>query len=343
MRAHPFGVNAKNCDARHRVLLIWSSMLWFTSLKGVSMITKQNIVCGAISMCFLIMPSDVPNPRYTTLEPNKHTFGMMQSVKREFTVNEMCDIVDKMWRQLTNILKGALQKYRDPQKGYSATFDDFHGHIFSDEEYSAGPVDMEDIGEGEVSQQIWNVLFPILNGINVHVRLFLQRCFNVDNVDISPFAEAFSQDVRSLLKRFLAYMPRQKNTGNPEENNGDNNINDNDEDDDNSGVIHDKATTLTAVQDGMIKDIIHAAGCEEEDDNASENEEEVVEGFVQSIYGTTGTTAEMAGNFGNMITATISNKHEWPLLLQTALADLVMKNRDKGSTTSNQKFKGLNA
>ena len=161
-------------------------------------------------MCFLVMRSDVPNPRYTTSESNKHTFGMMRTIKREFTVNEMCDIVDKMWRQVRNLLKGTLKKYHGPQKGYLATFNDFHGHIFGTSDSLGGPVDVTDAAEGDVSQKIWDTLFPILNGINKHMSSFLKGCFNVEEADLSPFAAAFTHDVTSILDRFVAYLPKKR-------------------------------------------------------------------------------------------------------------------------------------
>ena len=51
----------------------------------------------------------------------------------------------------------------------------------------------------------------------------------------------------------------------------------------------------------------------------------------------------MAANFGNLIMSTNNNKNEWPTLLRAAFVDLIMKHREKGSTTTDQKFKGLNS
>ena len=65
--------------------------------------------------------------------------------------------------------------------------------------------------------------------------------------------------------------------------------------------------------------------------------------YLLSSDGDADTAADMAANFGNMIMSTSNNKHEWPALLQAAFADLVMKHQDKGSTTTDQKFKGLNS
>ena len=92
----------------------------------------------------------------------------------------------------------------------------------------------------------------------------------------------------------------------------------------------------------MIEDIIAAAGTDKEDHTES-TQYGTTEDFVPSIYGDTGTAADMAAKFGNMIMSTSNNKHEWPALVQAAFADLVMKHQDKGSTTTDQKFKGLNS
>ena len=96
MRSHLYGVNARSCPWQNRISYTWSSMLWITSMRGVSIITKRNMVCAALSMCFLMMRNDLPNPRYLTSEPNEHTFGMMRCHKREFTVMEMIEIVEKI-------------------------------------------------------------------------------------------------------------------------------------------------------------------------------------------------------------------------------------------------------
>ena len=315
MRAHLFGVNAKKCNARHRVLLIWSSMLWFTSLKGVAMVTKRNIVCAAITMCFLVMQSDVPNPRYTTSEPNEHIFGMMRTIKREFTVNEMCDIVDKMWRQVRNLLTGALQKYRDPQKGYLATFDDFHGHVFSDEADTAGSVNVVDTDPGEVSQRIWDTLFPILNSVNEHMSLLLKNVFHVEDADISPFAAEFSENLKSILDRFLEYMARKTQAGtaaDPEalqQDEDDSNTEDDDDDDKNTAV-------LTTVQEGLMKELIDAAAAdhdEDEDDDVHaddhSNTGDDINGLVQQIYGDSENAIDdTAQNFAALVTCNQANK-----------------------------------
>jgi hypothetical protein len=93
----------------------------------------------------------------------------------------MCDsIVDEVCRLVSGLFKGGLCKYCDPQKGYSATFDDFQGHFLDDSDVSAGPVGVYGLNRGEISGIIWMSLFPRLNVINVHMGRLLKTQFHVE-------------------------------------------------------------------------------------------------------------------------------------------------------------------
>ena len=197
---------------------------------------------------------------------------------------------------------------------------------------------MTDVVEGEVSQRIWDVLFPGLNGVNKHMSLFLTGCFNVETAAISPFAAAFSENVESILHRFVAYMPRGNTNNNPPE------------DEELVANKDEKAKVLLTVQEDMMKEIIAAAEEGKADNNHEEKTDDTVSTdverlttFTQQIYGENEDTAEATmENFAKLITCTAENKSQWAVLLTTAFSNLVMEQRNKGSVTAAQKFKGLN-
>jgi hypothetical protein len=334
MRAHLFGVNSKECDANHRVSLIWSSAIWMTTLKGVSVLTQRNIMSGAVSMCFLVMRSDVLNPRYLTSEPNEHTFGTMRAIKREFTVQEMCDIVDKLWRLLSGLFKGGLLKYRDPQKGDSATFDDFQGHILDDSTVSAGPVDVSDLKEGEIARTIWMSLFCQLNSINEHMRRLLKTVFNVEDDDLSPFCMTFTKDISSIRDCYVSFMNMAGNNTNTtaEQSEEDSTHNDQQENETNTSVELAEAMAAEIVQCGA-----------DVDDTADDDHEDnpVDHSFVQSIYGHTDADS-IVQTFGNLISMSDGDRSNWRNIMNDAFQALKMKGREQGSISSGQKFKGLN-
>jgi hypothetical protein len=94
MRLNLFAVNSKDIDAQTRIIFLWASLLWVTSIQGISMITKRNYVCACLPLVFIAMRDDVGNLRHVTSEPSEHIFGMLRYEKREFTVSEMCDLVE---------------------------------------------------------------------------------------------------------------------------------------------------------------------------------------------------------------------------------------------------------
>ena len=233
-----------------------------------------------------------------------------------------------------------------------ATFDDFHGHVFSDEAHNVGPVDVIDAAHGEVSQRIWDILFPILNCVNEHMSLMLKNAFQVGDAEISPFAAEFSGNVRSILDRFLAYMTRTataRTTAAPEAPQQDVH-----ENNDNSNTDTKDEAVLTTVQEGLMEDLIHAAAATDDDEDDKDEGEGVhadndfgtdnnLHGFVQQIYGGGEVLMdEMVQNFAALLTCNQDNRKRWPTLLAAAFDNLVMKSREKGATVPAQKFKGLN-
>ena len=64
MNLHLHAVDSKDCPANHKAIYLWASMIWFTSISGVSLVTKRNIVTETIAMMFLVVREDVLYKRY---------------------------------------------------------------------------------------------------------------------------------------------------------------------------------------------------------------------------------------------------------------------------------------
>ena len=79
MRLHLYAVNGKIVPARHRAVYLWCSMVFLTSISGTSVITKRNVVTETIAFMFLVLCSDMENPRLATSKPGEHHFGQMRT------------------------------------------------------------------------------------------------------------------------------------------------------------------------------------------------------------------------------------------------------------------------
>ena len=77
MRLNLFAVNSKLLEAQSRIVFIWASLLWVTSIQGIRMTTKRNYVCACLPLVFLAMRGDISNLRHVTSEPSEHMFGML--------------------------------------------------------------------------------------------------------------------------------------------------------------------------------------------------------------------------------------------------------------------------
>jgi hypothetical protein len=117
MRLHLYTVNGSVVPAAHRAVYLWCSMLWLTSISGACVITKRNVVSETIAFMFIILRSDVENPRFQTSEPAEHKFGMMRQTIREFTCLEFAQLADKLTRRLKVMYKHIFRPSRDPEKG----------------------------------------------------------------------------------------------------------------------------------------------------------------------------------------------------------------------------------
>ena len=122
VRLHLHAINGTSIPAKHRVVYLWCSMVWLTSISGASIITKINVVGETLSFIFIVMSSDVSKPRYFTSEPVEHFFGQLRTMIREFTTLEFSQLCEKLIRRLEKMYKYGFNPSRDPNKGYTSTF-----------------------------------------------------------------------------------------------------------------------------------------------------------------------------------------------------------------------------
>ena len=117
-----YAVNGRRVPASHRAVYVWSAALVFTSMTGVSEITKRNVMAEAIPFVFLTLQRDVTKPGLATSEGAEHTHGMLRTVRREFTMLEFIQMIAKVTRRLNLMFRNDYLATRDPQKGYASTF-----------------------------------------------------------------------------------------------------------------------------------------------------------------------------------------------------------------------------
>ena len=190
---------------RHRAVYLWCSMVWLTSICGASVITKRNIVNETIAFIFLVLRSDVPNPRYCTSEPAEHTFGLLRTMIREFTTLEFAQLVEKLTRRLRLMYKHNVRPSRERQKGYMSTFDNFFEYSMDQNlPYMEGAVDIDKDGDF-VANQLWPVVCELIS-FSSGLMTQLLTTLGVAANERSPFCRDFSSLI-DLRDEFIRYCP----------------------------------------------------------------------------------------------------------------------------------------
>jgi hypothetical protein len=113
MRIRSSTVNAPGLDPEERAIAHWCSTLWFTSFQtqcSTMVVNKRNMVMEGISVLFLSIRSDVNQIRRCTSEPNEHTYGMLRQICREFTVEQLIHLVNKVTRRIMLSLRVTWQQ-----------------------------------------------------------------------------------------------------------------------------------------------------------------------------------------------------------------------------------------
>ena len=92
-----YAVNRKgSLSACGRIWMIWSAIVFFLHIKGVStIITNRNFLMGALPLCFLATDDLVDLLHHTTDEVCEHLFGTWRGHSDRFTAQEACDLVNK--------------------------------------------------------------------------------------------------------------------------------------------------------------------------------------------------------------------------------------------------------
>jgi hypothetical protein len=99
-------MNARLEVSHCRAMYLWMSMILFTSLTGVNITPKRNMVSETISNMFIVMRLDVCNPCYCTSELAEHGFGNTQRSQREFTCSDFASHVEKENRHMQTMFEG---------------------------------------------------------------------------------------------------------------------------------------------------------------------------------------------------------------------------------------------
>ena len=207
IRLHLHAVNGKTVPARHRVVYLWCSMLWFTSIGGASVITKRNLVAEVVSFVFIVMCSDITKPRYCTSEPVEHFFGQLRTMIREFTSMEFAQLVEKLIRRLEKMYKYGFSSSRDPQKGYSATFRNYFNYSV-DESQALMEGTVEILQDGDyVANQLWPTVSELIEYSSNLMEPFLRTLGVTNDDDRSPFCRSFVS-LKDLRDEFIHYLPR---------------------------------------------------------------------------------------------------------------------------------------
>ena len=206
-RVHLYSVNCKGgITSKARVFMLWSSLLYKLHVDGIHDTSKRNNIVEVISMVFLMLRDNVIRPDRLTSEPSEHSIAHMRGIIREFTVNELISIVNKIGRLWTAMFHSNLSCVRSQNSagGYTATIDSGTGDSSKNVNLPSGHVKiehnpskldtlkaMED--DWSVAKCLWSELMPILNSANDTMRKFLTNVFKVK--EFHPFIESFNNSI----------------------------------------------------------------------------------------------------------------------------------------------------
>ena len=124
LRSFICAYNSDNLGCEARVTILWSSLMWFSSLKGIHNQSKHNFVTACLGGIFLASQRKIHNLRLTTTESIEHAFGTARSWRREFSINEFIIYCNKIDFIMKNVLQFDL-KTSTTKKGYMHGFQGF--------------------------------------------------------------------------------------------------------------------------------------------------------------------------------------------------------------------------
>ena len=135
-------------------------MIWTTSVTNLCVVTKRSIVASTVGLVFLIARSDVSHPRHTTSEPCEHVFGNVRCHKREPTVQEFVEIVEKLEREWAAMYESNFARGRDSAKGYAGIYNDFLLATMNCSSCTGteGLIDIDPLSSKPVVNQLWDYI-----------------------------------------------------------------------------------------------------------------------------------------------------------------------------------------
>ena len=200
---------------------MWSALMWFSSLEGVSNISKNNLITSCLGGIFLAVQKKVKNLRFTTTEPLEHTFGTTRSWKREFTINEFLSYSDKVDIILKNVIEHGICT-SSSSKGYMQGFKGFAEVVCKikdklikkkklitedswavDVDYEGLPI-IEQI-EGKIIGAIGRINPAVFNIMNVFgMKHLSQYCTNLNSIsDLCGIYRSSSKGITNLNNKGL--------------------------------------------------------------------------------------------------------------------------------------------
>ena len=121
MKLHLYDMNGLIVPAKHRVLYLWTSMMWVTSLDAVNLTPKRNVVSKTISIIVIALWSDVLKCRMCTSKLAEHSFGNIRRICIDFLCLDYVSLVENFQRQINIMFFGDLIASSSIH-GYQATF-----------------------------------------------------------------------------------------------------------------------------------------------------------------------------------------------------------------------------
>ena len=121
LRSFICAYNTANLSCEGRVTMLWSALMWFSSLKGIHAQSKHNFVTSCLGGIFLALQRRVCNLQLTTTEPIEHAFGTARSWRQELNINEFLIYSNKIDFIMKNVLEHDI-KTSPSQKGHMHGF-----------------------------------------------------------------------------------------------------------------------------------------------------------------------------------------------------------------------------
>ena len=141
-KSHSYSVNVLNVPAKHRAYFLGTTMMCFTTIDGMSSISKRNMVLELICNIFLCLRSDISKIRYCTSESCEYVFGNMLQENREFACSNFSNVVDKQNRRIKINFKLDTKVADEDLKSYQESFASFLEAALESEECQ-GPCEID--------------------------------------------------------------------------------------------------------------------------------------------------------------------------------------------------------